>query len=35
MVYKNCEIWVGEQKLVVDLISLDLKWYDVILGMDW
>ena len=27
MVYKNCEIWVGRWKLVVDLISLDLKGY--------
>ncbi|XP_027066824.1 uncharacterized protein LOC113782379 [Coffea eugenioides] len=35
MVYKNCEIWVGERKLVVDLISLDLKGYGVILDMDW
>ncbi|XP_071900909.1 uncharacterized protein [Coffea arabica] len=35
MVNKNCEIWVGEQKLVVDLISLDLKGYDLIIGMDW
>ncbi|XP_027118577.2 uncharacterized protein [Coffea arabica] len=34
MVYKNCEIWVGERKLVGDLISLDLKGYDVIIGMD-
>ncbi|XP_027098915.1 uncharacterized protein LOC113774135 [Coffea eugenioides] len=35
MVYKNCEIWVEEWKLVVDLISLDLKGHDVIIGMDW
>nr|XP_027062773.1 uncharacterized protein LOC113689149 [Coffea arabica] len=35
MVYKNCEIWVGERKLVVDLINLDLKGYDVIIGMNW
>ncbi|XP_071924856.1 uncharacterized protein [Coffea arabica] len=34
MVYRNCEIWVGERKLVGDLISLDLKGYDVIIGMD-
>ncbi|XP_027157008.1 uncharacterized protein LOC113768540 [Coffea eugenioides] len=33
--YRNCDIWVGEQKLVVDLISLAIKEYDVILGMDW
>nr|XP_027124217.1 uncharacterized protein LOC113740903 [Coffea arabica] len=35
MVYRNCEIWVGEWMLVGDLISLDLKGYDVIIGMDW
>ncbi|XP_027066849.1 uncharacterized protein [Coffea arabica] len=35
MVYKNCEIWVEKRKLVGDLISLDLKGYDVIIGMDW
>ncbi|XP_071924788.1 uncharacterized protein [Coffea arabica] len=34
-VYKKCDIWVGERKLVVDLISLAIKGYDVILGMDW
>ncbi|XP_027152140.1 uncharacterized protein LOC113752211 [Coffea eugenioides] len=34
MVYRNCEIWVGERKLVGDLISLDLKGYDVIIGMN-
>ncbi|XP_027181928.1 uncharacterized protein LOC113780316 [Coffea eugenioides] len=35
MVYKNCEIWVVERKLLRDLISLAIKGYDVILGMDW
>ncbi|XP_071906014.1 uncharacterized protein [Coffea arabica] len=34
MVDKNCEIWVGERKLMGDLISFDLKRYDVIIGMD-
>nr|XP_027090335.1 uncharacterized protein LOC113711369 [Coffea arabica] len=34
-VYRNCDIWVGEWKLVVDLISLAIKGYDVILSMDW
>ncbi|XP_071912307.1 uncharacterized protein [Coffea arabica] len=34
-VFRNCDIWVGERKLVVDLISLAIKGYDVILGMDW
>ncbi|XP_027109335.1 uncharacterized protein [Coffea arabica] len=35
MVYEDCEIWVGEKKLPGDLISLSIKGYDVILGMDW
>nr|XP_027077046.1 uncharacterized protein LOC113700806 [Coffea arabica] len=35
LVYKNCEIWVGERKLLADLMSLAIKGYDVILGMDW
>ncbi|XP_071926109.1 uncharacterized protein [Coffea arabica] len=35
MVYKDYEIWVGERKLLGDLISLSIKGYDVILGMDW
>ena len=34
-VYENCDLWIGERKLVVDLISLVIKGYDVILGMDW
>ena len=34
-VYRNCDIWVGERKLVIDLISLAIKGYDVIIGMDW
>ncbi|XP_071913986.1 uncharacterized protein [Coffea arabica] len=34
-VYRNCDIWEGERKLVVGLISLTIKGYDVILGMDW
>ena len=35
LVYKDCEVWVGERKLLGDLISLSIKGYDVILGMDW
>ena len=35
LVYRNCEIWVGERKLLADLMSLAIKEYDVILGMDW
>ncbi|XP_071917068.1 uncharacterized protein [Coffea arabica] len=33
--YVNCEIWVGERKLLGNLISLTIKGYDLILGMDW
>ena len=29
--YRDCEIWVGEQKLLADLMSLTIKEYDVIL----
>ncbi|XP_027169566.1 uncharacterized protein LOC113769304 [Coffea eugenioides] len=35
LMYKNCEIWVGERKLVADLMSLTIKGYDVILEIDW
>ncbi|XP_071916244.1 uncharacterized protein [Coffea arabica] len=35
MMYANCEIWVGERKLLGNLISLAIKGYDVILGIDW
>ncbi|XP_027156585.1 uncharacterized protein LOC113757632 [Coffea eugenioides] len=35
LVYRNCEICVGERKLLTDLIGLAIKGYDVILGMDW
>ncbi|XP_027118581.2 uncharacterized protein [Coffea arabica] len=35
LVYRDCEIWIGEWKLMVDLIGLAIKGYDVILGMDW
>ncbi|XP_027155773.1 uncharacterized protein LOC113756211 [Coffea eugenioides] len=33
--YANCEIWIEERKLLGNLISLAIKGYDVILGMDW
>ncbi|XP_027158240.1 uncharacterized protein LOC113759862 [Coffea eugenioides] len=33
--YTNYEIWVGERKLLGNLISLAIKGYNVILGMDW
>nr|XP_027082193.1 uncharacterized protein LOC113704493 [Coffea arabica] len=35
LAYKNCEFWIGERKMLVDLISLDIKSYDVIIGMDF
>ncbi|XP_027166458.1 uncharacterized protein LOC113766464 [Coffea eugenioides] len=35
LAYKNCEFWIGERKTLVDLVSLDIKWYDVIIGMDF
>mgnify|MGYP004717807305 FL=1 len=35
VVYKGCEVWIGERKLLVDLIELALKGYDIILGIDW
>ncbi|XP_071901009.1 uncharacterized protein [Coffea arabica] len=28
LAYKNCEFWVGERKMLVDLVSLDIKGYD-------
>nr|XP_027109228.1 uncharacterized protein LOC113729095 [Coffea arabica] len=28
LAYKNCEFWIGERKMLVDLISLDIKGYD-------
>ncbi|XP_027067632.1 uncharacterized protein [Coffea arabica] len=35
LVYKECEFWIGERKMLVDLVSLDLKGYDVIIGIDF
>ncbi|XP_027174576.1 uncharacterized protein LOC113774219 [Coffea eugenioides] len=35
MMYVDCEIWVGERKLLGNLISLAIQGYDVILGIDW
>ncbi|XP_071925279.1 uncharacterized protein [Coffea arabica] len=35
VVYKGCEVRIGERKLLVDPIELALKGYDIILGMDW
>ncbi|XP_027071920.1 uncharacterized protein [Coffea arabica] len=33
LMYRNCEVWVGDQKLLADLIGLSIKGYDVILGI--
>ena len=35
LVYRDYEIWVGERKLLADLMRLAIKGYDVILRMDW
>ncbi|XP_071933124.1 uncharacterized protein [Coffea arabica] len=35
LVYRDCEIWVGERKLLADLMGLNIKGYDVILEIDW
>ena len=33
-VYKNCEFWVGERRLIIDLVALFIQGYDIIIGMD-
>ena len=33
-VCKNCVLRIGENELIVDLVALDLKGYDVIFRMD-
>ncbi|XP_071933127.1 uncharacterized protein [Coffea arabica] len=35
LAYKNCEFWIGNRKMLVDLISLDIRGYDVVIGMDF
>ncbi|XP_027177957.1 uncharacterized protein LOC113777109 [Coffea eugenioides] len=35
LIYRDCEVCVGERKLLADLINLANKGYDVILGMNW
>ena len=32
---KNCPVMIGYQEMLVDLVLLDLRDLDVILGMDW
>ncbi|XP_028089930.1 uncharacterized protein LOC114290259 [Camellia sinensis] len=33
--YSACEINIGDMNLYVDLLPLDIAYFDVILGMDW
>ena len=33
--FENCEIEVHDKKLSGDLVILDVKDFDLILGMDW
>ena len=33
--FENCEIEVHDKKLVGDLLILDVRDFDLILGMDW
>ena len=33
-VCRNCEFMIGDHRLVIDLIILDMSTFDVILGMD-
>ena len=33
-VYKGCVLRIGEHELIVDLIALDLKGYDVVFKMN-
>lgn len=35
LVFQSCAIMVGDLELLVNLILLDIKDFDVILGMDW
>lgn len=34
-VYRNCEIWIREQKYLVDLIALSNCGYDLTSGFAW
>ena len=33
--FENCEIQVHDKKLLGDLVILDVRDFDLILGMDW
>ena len=34
-VYRECVVRVGDKELLIDLLPLDMRDFDVILGMDW
>ena len=34
-VYKDCKLKVGEKVMLANLVLLDIRDFDVILGMDW
>ena len=33
--FENCEIEVHDKKLLGDLVMLDVRDFDLIIGMDW
>lgn len=35
VIYKNCIIEITSRELKLDLVLLDVRDFDVILGMDW
>ena len=35
LVYKDCNVRIGSRDLKVDLILLNMRDFDVIIGMDW
>ena len=35
LTHNNCEFWIGGHKILVDLIRVDIKGYDVIIGMNF
>lgn len=34
-IYRDCEIKVHDRDMLVDLVALDIRDFDLILGMDW
>ncbi|KAL0416064.1 UNVERIFIED_CONTAM: Transposon Tf2-12 polyprotein, partial [Sesamum latifolium] len=35
LIYRNCTVGIENAKLIVDLIRINIREFDVILGMDW